>query len=138
MSCAGLFSFYSDYHPTLLVGHHYNIKLVLNCAMAPMKVIKNVMNMFRKHVLKKPAALNPKSLNSLGVATLDDKIGHYQKKGSNTIDSFLGSLSKEHRESLWQRFKYARQENKDLAKQYDQVATGAKCVGTKKDLLNIF
>lgn len=95
-----------------------------------------------KTVMKKPSSsrsgLSGKSLANLGEASLDDKIALYQKKGADNIDGFLSSLSKEHRESLWQRFKYARQQNQDHAKKYDSVASGPKSTDTKKTLLNLF
>lgn len=100
-------------------------------------VMKKVMK--QATTLKKPSGqLSVASLKKLGEATLDDKIALYQKKGADNIDAFLSTLSKEHRESLWQRFKYARQENMNLAKQYDTVATGPRSSGAKKGLLNIF
>ena len=103
------------------------------------KVKKVVRKKAKKVAKKKPASkLNPQNLKVLGEASLDDKIEVYQKKGGDSIDAFLSSLSKEHRESLWQRFKYARQENPDLAKKYEACATGAKSSGTKKTLLNSF
>jgi len=108
---------------------------------APMKhaVMKKAMKHATSLVMKKPAGrLTDAKLKDLGEATLDDKIALYQKKGADNIDGFLTTLSKEHRESLWQRFKYARQENPGLAKQYDTVATGAMSSGAKKSLLNIF
>jgi hypothetical protein len=89
---------------------------------------------------KRPAGnnLNPDSLGKLGEATLDQKIALYSKKGGDNVDGFLQSLAKEQREALWQRFKYARQENPELNKTYDQVAKGTKSMENKKSLLNIF
>jgi len=108
--------------------------------MKAMKAMKVNAKPVMKKVLKRPASgkLSPKELDKLGTASLDDKIALYTKKGNGNIDSFLGSLGKEHRESLWQRFKYARQENAAMAKNYDMVAKGTKSMENKKALLNIF
>ena len=109
-----------------------------------MKVVKHVMKSSMKASTKavshkRPAGkLSAKQLDKLGQASLDDKIELYAKKGADNIDGFLGSLGKEHRESLWQRFKYARQENPGLAAKYDAVAKGTKSMDNKKQLLNIF
>ena len=104
----------------------------------PKKVMK-VMKVNHSGPIKRPSAnLSPSTLGRLGAATLDDKIALYSKKGYDNIDGFLSGLAKEHREALWQRFKYARHENAELGKSYDQVAKGAKSVENKKQLLNIF
>jgi len=104
----------------------------------PKKVMK-VMKVKHAGPIKRPSAqLSPGSLDRLGTASLDDKIALYAKKGYDNIDGFLSGLAKEQREALWQRFKYARTENAELGKNYDQVAKGAKSMENKKQLLNIF
>jgi len=104
----------------------------------PKKVMK-VMKVKHSGPIKRPSAhLSPGSLDKLGTASLDDKIALYAKKGYDNIDGFLSGLAKEQREALWQRFKYARQENAELGKSYDQVAKGTKSMENKKQLLNIF
>ena len=104
----------------------------------PKKVMK-VMKVKHAGPIKRPSAqLSSGSLDRLGTASLDDKIALYAKKGYDNIDGFLSGLAKEQREALWQRFKYARQENAELGKSYDQVAKGTKSMENKKRLLNIF
>ena len=104
----------------------------------PKKVMK-VMKVKHAGPIKRPSAhLSPGSLDKLGTASLDDKIALYAKKGYDNIDGFLSGLAKEQREALWQRVKYARTENAELGKNYDQVAKGAKSMENKKQLLNIF
>ena len=104
----------------------------------PKKVMK-VMKVKHSGPIKRPSAhLSPGSLDKLGTASLDDKIALYAKKGYDNIDGFLSGLAKEQREALWQRFKYARHENAELGKSYDQVAKGTKSMENKKQLLNIF
>jgi hypothetical protein len=104
----------------------------------PKKVMK-VMKVNHSGPIKRPSSnLSAKALGKLGTATLDEKISLYAKKGYDNIDGFLSGLVKEQREALWQGFKYARHENAELGRSYDQVAKGAKSMENKKQLLNIF
>ena len=91
-------------------------------AMAPMKVMKNVMKATKssKPAKGKSMKLNKKNLKALpGGPTpmpLEEKIEMYQKKGCNNIDNFLSSLTTRQREALWQKFNYDRKADPKLCR----------------------
>ena len=110
------------------------------CAMAPMKVKKvmkkgNVSGKSKGKAMK----LTKKNLDALPQPmALEQKIELYQKKGCNNIDNFLSNLSKEQRESLWQKFNYNRKADTNVQDLWSKKCNGAGSMPDKKKLLNIF
>lgn len=66
--------------------------------------------------MKKPASSTPNlPLPEEKGMSLEEKMDQFTKKGNQNIHQFLDSLSKQQRESLWQRFSAARQAMRDPA-----------------------
>ena len=91
-------------------------------------------------VMKKPSsALNGSQLAKLSDMTLDEKIEHYNKKGTaGGIDSFLAHLGEKDRQCLWKQFEYSRKNDKLASETYAKFGTGAGSDPAKKKMLDIF
>ena len=90
--------------------------------------------------MKKPASAKALSLPKDEGLSLEEKMDAFQKKGNQSVNEFLDSLTQPQREALWGRFSRARESLKDPAceKMWNEHCKGKGSDSTKKQLLGVF